>query len=120
MFTIPSVRISDRRSQEFIRYKAEAMPQGESIQDFCLKNKVPYNLFNKWYMDTRHHNIPVHVEGQPQPEASSPLSERQEETEPQPVKIMIDIRMSNGIHIQQRNQNCQSLKRPVEKLEVLC
>ena len=29
----------------FIRYKAEAIPQGESMQDFCLKNKVPYNLF---------------------------------------------------------------------------
>ena len=25
----------------FIRYKAEVMPQSESIQDFCLKNKVP-------------------------------------------------------------------------------
>ncbi len=35
----------------FIRYKAEAMPQGESMQDFCLKNKVPYNLFHKWYKE---------------------------------------------------------------------
>lgn len=25
----------------FIRYKAEAMLQGESILEFCLKNKVP-------------------------------------------------------------------------------
>lgn len=48
----------------FIRYKAEAMPQGESIQDFCLKNKVPYNLFHKWYKDTRHRIVPVQVEGQ--------------------------------------------------------
>ena len=38
----------------FIRYKA----------DFCLKNKVPYNLFHKWYKDTRHHIVPVQVEGQ--------------------------------------------------------
>ena len=104
----------------FIRYKAEAMPQGESIQDFCLKNKVPYNLFHKWYKDTRHQIIPVQIEVQPQPEASSPLSERQENIEPQPVKIMIDIRMSNGMHIQQRNLNYQSLKRLVEKLEGLC
>lgn len=37
----------------FIRYKAEGVPQGESIQSFCLKNKVPYNLFHKWYKDTR-------------------------------------------------------------------
>lgn len=111
----------------FIRYKAEAMPHGESIQDFCLKNKVPYNLFHKWYKDTRHQIIPVQIEGQPNAEAdtrketsSSPLQQRLEDTEPQPVKIMIDIRMSNGMHIQQRNLNYQSLKRLVEKLEGLC
>lgn len=32
----------------FTRYKEEAMPHGESIQDFCLKNKIPYNLFHKY------------------------------------------------------------------------
>ena len=48
----------------FIRYKAEAMPQGESIQDFYLTNKVPYNLFHTWYKDTRHPIVPVQVEGQ--------------------------------------------------------
>ena len=81
-----------------LTYKAEAMPHGESIQDFCLKNKVPYNLFHKWYKDTRHQIIPVQVEGQPNAEAdtrketsSSPLQQRLEDTEPQPVKIMIDI-----------------------------
>lgn len=64
----------------FIRYKAEAMPRGGSIQNFCLKNKVPYNLFHKWYKATRHHIVPVQVEGQQseqEPEkylsASSPL-----------------------------------------------
>ena len=31
----------------FIRYKAKGLPEGESIQTFCLKNKVPYNLFQK-------------------------------------------------------------------------
>lgn len=40
----------------FIRYKAEAMPQGESMQDFCLKNKVPYNLLQK------EHNVQVYEE----------------------------------------------------------
>ena len=38
----------------FIRYKAEGLPEGESIQAFCLKNETPYNLFHKWYKDTRH------------------------------------------------------------------
>lgn len=29
----------------FLRYKAEAEPQGISIQKFCIDNNVPYNLF---------------------------------------------------------------------------
>lgn len=35
-------------------------------------------------------------------------------------RIMVDIRMTNGIHIQQRNLTYDGLKRLVEKLEVLC
>lgn len=54
----------------FIRYKAESMPQGESIQDFCLKNNVSHNLFHKWYKDTRHQIVPVQVEGEQEPEAN--------------------------------------------------
>ena len=65
----------------FIRYKAEAILRGKSIQNFCLKNKVSYNLFHKWYKDTRHHIVPVQIEGQQleqEPEkdlsASAPLN----------------------------------------------
>lgn len=28
----------------FLRYKAEAYPAGESIQSFCIRNNVAYNL----------------------------------------------------------------------------
>lgn len=49
----------------YIRYTAESLPHGESIQTFCLRNKVPYNLFEKWYKDTRHKVVPVHVDGVP-------------------------------------------------------
>lgn len=51
------------------------MPQGESIQDFCLKNKAASNLFHKWYKDTRHQTVPVQVEGQLEmdTQSSSPL-----------------------------------------------
>lgn len=38
----------------FIRYKGEAYPKGESIQTSCHRSNVPYNLFEKWYKDTRH------------------------------------------------------------------
>ena len=33
----------------FIRYKGEACPRGESIQTFCHRNNVPYNLFEKYH-----------------------------------------------------------------------
>ena len=33
----------------FLRYKSEALMNKESIQAFCLRNKVPYNLFEQWY-----------------------------------------------------------------------
>ena len=49
----------------FIRYKAEGLASGESIISFCTKNKVPYNLFEKWYKDTRHKLVPVQVDGLP-------------------------------------------------------
>lgn len=46
----------------FIRYTIEVVPAGESISAFCNRNKVPYNLFEKWYKDTRHRIVPVQVE----------------------------------------------------------
>lgn len=101
------------------------MPQGESIQDFCLKNKVPYNLFHKWYKDTRHHIVPVQVEGQqveqePEKNLSASTPSMGGALSSPPVRFMIDIRMTGGMHIQQRNLSYEGLKNLVEKLEGLC
>ena len=67
------------------------------------------------------------LQGQPETDtqsskevSSSPTPERKENTGPCPVKMMIDIRMINGIRIQQRNLTYQNLKRLIEKLEGLC
>ena len=49
----------------YIRYKAEALPRGESIQAFCSRNKVSFNLFNKWHKGTRHRAVDVQVDGMP-------------------------------------------------------
>ena len=55
---------SNEDSEQFyIRYKAEALPMEVSIQSYCMKNKVSWNLFNKWYTDTRHRVVPVIVDG---------------------------------------------------------
>ena len=32
----------------YFQYQTEAVPSGESIQSFCKRNNVPYNIFSKW------------------------------------------------------------------------
>ena len=31
----------------YFQYQTEAMPKGISIEQFCSRNKVPYNIFYK-------------------------------------------------------------------------
>lgn len=114
----------------FLRYKLEGVPSSVSIEQFCLSNQVPYNLFSKWYKDTRKKIVPVHVLGAPSPESEmqelpSPLPEGTPEVSPRlssssGLRILVDIRMSNGVHISQKNLSYSGLKSLVEKLEVLC
>lgn len=109
----------------FVRYKLEGVPSGISIQQFCMSNKVPYNLFEKWYKDTRNKIVPVQVLDKDS--KASQLEDLNSESHiiasstPQtPIRILVDIRMSNGIHISQKNLSYQRLKSLVEKLEGLC
>ena len=106
----------------FIRYKGEAYPKGESIQTFCHRNNVPYNLFEKWYKDTRHRVVEVNVSGHPsQQETDKPQEEGQEKEERRTeVRILLDLRISNGLHLRQGGLSYVQLKRLVEKLEGLC
>lgn len=32
----------------YFQYKTDGLPHGVSIQDFCIRNKVPYNIFSEW------------------------------------------------------------------------
>ena len=45
----------------YFQYQTEAMPKGISIGQFCSRNKVPYNIFYKWYKDTRNKIVEVKV-----------------------------------------------------------
>lgn len=42
------------------------------------------------------------------------------ETKPSCVRILVELRMTNGLHISQKNLNYQELKQLIEKLEGLC
>lgn len=107
----------------FLRYKAEAYTAGESIQSFCIKNNVPYNLFEKWYRDTRHHIVPVKVDGTPKETSTVSAPEKEHVTSIQKkshIRILVDIHVSNGLHVSRKNLSYGDLKSFVEKLEALC
>ena len=58
----------------YFQYQTEALPRGESVQSFCARNKVPYNIYSKWYRDTRSWIVEVTVDGRP--EENGVFSER--------------------------------------------
>ena len=110
----------------YFQYQTEALPHGESLLSFCVKNKVPYNIFQKWYKDTRKKVVEVQVDGAPAigHEEKSRASDQPQPVSPSrddhPVRIWVGIRISNGLHLSQKNLSYQDLVRMVEKLEGLC
>ncbi|WP_346709399.1 hypothetical protein [Phocaeicola salanitronis] len=58
----------------FIRYKGEIYPKDESIQSFCHRSNIPYNLFEKWYKDTRHKMVEMDVSGHSSPKSNNYIS----------------------------------------------
>lgn len=105
----------------YFQYQTEAMPNGISIDQFCSRNKVPYNIFYKWYKDTRNKIVEVKVDGVP---TSAQGESKQEQTstvtKSSCVRILVELRMTNGLHISQKNLSYQELKQLIEKLEGLC
>ena len=110
----------------YFQYQSEALPHGKSLQSFCIKNRVSYNIFQKWFKDTRKKVVEVQVDGAPE---ISHEEESKAGDQPKPVSnscndnsvsIWINIRISNGLHLSQKNLSYQDLVRMVEKLEGLC
>ena len=91
----------------YFQYQSEALPHGESLQSFCIKNKVPVD------------GAPglTHEEKDKTGDQPKPVSKSSTDY---PVRIWIDIRISNGLHLSQKNLSYQDLVRMVEKLEGLC
>ena len=101
----------------YFQYQTEAVPSGESVQSFCKRNNVPYNIFSKWYKDTRKRIVEVSVDGFPS-EALCPSSRSPEAVPPRPqsaLRIMEDIAMSNGLCLSQKNLSYRDLRSLIEK-----
>ena len=94
----------------YFQYQTEALPHGESLQSFCAKNKVPYNIFQKWFKDTRKKVVAVRVDG-----VSVITYEEKNRTSDQPTpaskssnvtsdRIWLEIRISNGLRLSVSSQ----------------
>ena len=97
-----------------------------SSEDLERFYKVPYNIFQKWFKDTRKKVVEVQVDGAPEitHEEKTKIGDRPKPVSrsgnDNPVRIWIDIRISNGLHLSQKNLSYQDLVRMIEKLEGLC
>lgn len=125
-----------------VRYTTEGVPAGESIQHFCDRNKVPYNLFNKWYRDTRHKVVRVEVDGKPkdgdaslmdaivEEAASRPMRTERDSRQPAPVShdkdkggqslIMVDLRTTQGLQIRKKGMTYPQFLEFAQNLASLC
>ena len=110
----------------YFQYQTEALPHGESLQSFCVKHKVPYNIFQKWFKDTSKQVVEVQIDGIPVAgNEKNPMPVMHPQTVSKgsidtPVRIWIEVRISNGLHLSQKNLSYQDLVRMIEKLEGLC
>lgn len=114
------------------RYQSEGIAKNMSIQQFCSMNNVPYNSFEKYLMTRRNmSNIyPVNITDVPaEPTEEEPAKEQKEtptatqapaSEKNKPVRILVNIRMTNGLNMTQGNLSYRELQSLVEKLEVLC
>ncbi|MUU00102.1 hypothetical protein DW831_06790 [Bacteroides uniformis] len=54
---------SEELERFYFQYQTDALPHGESLQSFCVKHKVPYNIFQKWFKDTRRKVVEIRIAG---------------------------------------------------------
>lgn len=132
--------ISNEKMEEYWnRYRSEGVSKGLSMQAFCSLNNIPYNAFEKYiklrrYFSTAHK---ITVTDIPRNEeitgagsgGSTGLETVTRETDGQEIaetsggeraRILVSIRMTNGVSVRRKNLGYAELKRLVEKLEVLC
>ena len=89
-------------------YQSEGLPYNLSIEEFCLKQGVPVNEFNKWFRDTHKRIHPIQVCGVPTSETKQGASEDQAPSK-ESVRIAVTICMSNGVFVKRKNLSYESL-----------
>ena len=109
------------RFQKLFEVIREGAKRGSSIAQYCQKNGILYNQYERWYKQFR--NIvatPVEIVNENVKEQT--LSETVSLKEPMSVNPVsrIQIELSNGLQITHREIDYRTLCRLVEKIEGLC
>lgn len=106
----------------FVCCKPKVGTAGISIESFYHSNKVPYNLFERWYKNVD--IVPVEMIGNEVDDneedsrtisvlsPSSPCLDKQ--------KLVLEIVFSNDLTVQHQNVDYPSLKLLIDKLEGSC
>lgn len=133
----------------WFKYKSEGEPHGMSLERFCQLHKISYKALDNWRRQTRCKIYPVEVYGKEEAsggEAPSacrsetearqdrakyvscrhrhdmhPTAEKRvEEERDNTVRIMVNIKATNGLSVFQKNLDYEGLRTLVERLEGLC
>lgn len=119
------------------QYKNEGVAKNLSMQAFCSIHNVPYNAFEKYLKLRRHFSDVHHIKITDMPATDSADTGTTVDSESsnrntvgsegapvsgseKSVRIMINVRMTNGIQISRRDMDYRQLCSLVEKLEALC
>ena len=103
-------------------YKLEGEPNGLSIEQFCIKQGLPYQVFNKWFRNRKKRIVPVEIVGrdeEPKPEVGAEEKKTKHPERKACVKY-VKLVFGNELRIEKKNLSYQELKELVEKLEGLC
>ena len=104
----------------YVRYKAEALPKNITVKEFCIHNTVLWNLFDKWYRDTRHRIEPVSIKGR--------LSNMTDMEKDKPLDYLFDqngrltdqltgVREELRLQREQADRNHRDLKSSLDRME---
>ena len=111
------------------KYQTEGIAHNMTLQMFCSMNNVRYNSFEK-YLKTRRGMSDIHpvsitdIPQEPSEMPADPIScdiaaEGQRSCKDFQTRILVNIRMTNGLRISKANRSHRELKELVEKLEAL-
>ena len=110
----------------YFQYQSEALPHGKSLNRSVLRTKSLITFSKNGLRILEKIVVEVQVDGAPviAHEETTKINDQvksvSQSSNENPVRIWIDIRISNGLHLSQKNLSYQDLVRMVEKLEGLC